>query len=297
METIARHPLAQMPAVAPALRAGHLLATEARPAVQGVFPLRFCSTAIMAPQPSLGLAVAMTGWLLLTIAIYLLNGLSDVAGDRLNGSGRPLASGLVNLATARLATATCALTGVATCYTFSAGMGALSLAMLALGVGYSYGPRWKAGRVSASLVIGTGAALTYLAGAAAADVDSWKLIAFIVALSAWIALASASKDFSDVIGDRAAGRRTAPVELGLALASRDLAASTTAAATLLAAVSLGLGVQPIPAGVVVAGSATLTFVLMASRNTRASIAARTPYRIYMVTQYAACAGLLAGAMT
>lgn len=296
METIARYPRIHLPAVAPALRAVHLLATEARPAVQGVFLLRFCSTAIMAPRPSLSLAVAMTGWLMLTIAVYLLNGVSDVAGDRMNGSRRPLASGLVNLATARAAAAACALTGVATCYTYSDAMGALSLAMLTLGLGYSYGPQWKTGRLSASLVIGTGAALTHLAGAAAAGIQSWRLIAFIVALSAWIAVASASKDFSDVIGDRAAGRCTAPVELGLALASRHLAASTTAAASLLAAVSLGLGVQPIPSSVVVGGSATLAFVLVVPRTTRASIAARTPYRIYMVTQYAACAGLLAGAM-
>lgn len=286
-----------MPTVAAALRAVHLLAIEARPAVQGVFVLRFGSTALIASHPSPGLAVAMLGWLLVTIAIYLLNGASDVAGDRLNESARPLAAGLVDLATAWFATGCCALAGVAMCYTLSADLGALSLAMLALGVGYSYGPCWKTRRLSASLVIGTGAALTYLAGAAAANTASWPLIAFIIALSAWIALASASKDFSDVIGDRAVGRRTAPVVMGLAPASRHLAMTTAAAASLLASVSLGLGVQPISTAVVLAGTATLALVMAASRNASTSIAVRTPYRIYMLTQYGACGGLLVGAVS
>jgi len=252
--------------------------------------------ALVAADPTPAIMLAATGWLLLTVAIYLLNGVSDVAGDKLNKSPRPLAAGLVDVATARRAAAACGLIGVATCFTHSVTLGALSIVMLALGSGYSYGPCWKVGRCSASIVIGAGAALTYVGGAAVAGVASWQVMAFTTALSLWIAFASASKDFSDVIGDRMAGRRTMPVELGYDLASRRLATATTAAAGLVVAVSLTLRVHIVTAGVVVVGTAVLAFALAAARDAGSPRATRSPYRIYMVTQYAACAGLLAGAV-
>lgn len=294
METIARHASAHVQAAA-VLRTVQLLATEARPAVQAVFLLRFASMALVAPDPSPAIVLATSGWLLLTVAIYLLNGVSDLTGDKLNESSRPLADGLVDVETAQFAAAACALTGVATCFTISVILGALSIAMLTLGVGYSYGPCWKAGRYAASIVIGGGAALTYVAGAAVAGVASWQLLTFTTALSVWIAFASASKDFSDIIGDRVAGRRTIPVELGYDRASRHLAIATTLAAAMVVGVSITLGVHSIATGVIVAGTAVLAFALAAARNA-GSQPTRTPYRVYMVTQYAACAGLLAGAV-
>jgi len=294
METIARHPSAHVQAAA-VLRTVQLLAAEARPAVQAVFLLRFASMALVAPDPSPAIALGATGWLLITVAIYLLNGVSDLAGDKVNGSSRPLAAGVLDLATVRFAAAACGLTGVATCCSSSLVLGALSIAILMLGLGYSYGPCWKDGRYAASIVIGAGAALTYVAGAAVAGVANWQLMTFTTALSAWIGLASASKDFSDVIGDRMAGRRTIPVELGFEVASRHLAMTTTSAAALVVGVSITLGVYSITTGVIVAGTAVLAFALASARNA-GSQPTRTPYRVYMVTQYAACAGLLAGAV-
>lgn len=295
MELIARHANASVSA-ATTCRTVQLLAAEARPAVQAVFLLRFASMALLAPDPSPSIALGATGWLLVTVAIYLLNGISDLAGDKVNGSSRPLAAGVVDVATARFGATACSLTGVATCCVLSPLLGSLSIAILMMGLGYSFGPCWKDGRYAASIVIGAGAALTYIAGAAVAGVASWQLMAFTISLSAWIGLASASKDFSDVSGDRMAGRRTIPVELGFDMASRHLALTTASAAAIVMFVSIALGVHTITTGVTIAGTAVLAFVLAAARKDEFQFQGRTPYRVYMVTQYAACAGLLAGAL-
>src|SRR6478609_9228145 len=69
---------------------------EGRPVVMGVFALRFVVGTQLADgadwsSPRLWLATA--SWLLAVWAVYLINGISDIGGDRLNGSSRPLASG------------------------------------------------------------------------------------------------------------------------------------------------------------------------------------------------------------
>jgi 4-hydroxybenzoate polyprenyltransferase len=212
----------------------------------------------------------------------------------LNGSSRPLATGLVDLGTARIVAASCATCGVAIGLATCAGLGALSIALLVLGVGYSYGPCWKSGRRSAGVVIGAGAALTYCAGAVVGDVATWQLVAFTTALSVWVAMASASKDFSDIIGDRRSGRRTAPVELGSDEASRRLTSTTSLASVLVAGVTVTLGVRPIAAGCIVLGTVVLGLVLGSTRDPTSRVSTRAAYRVYMVTQYAACGGLLLG---
>lgn len=294
MDTIARLPSTHLRAAA-ALGTARLLAREARPAVQAVFLLRFVSTAL-APDPSLSIVLETTGWLLVTVAIYLLNGLSDLVGDQVNGSSRPLAAGHLDVATARSAVTACGLIGVSTCFCSSLALGALSIAMLALGVGYSYGPCWKAGRLAASTVIGAGAGLTYMAGAMSAGVASWDLIIFTTAVSVWIGAASASKDFSDVTGDRIAGRHTIPVDFGYAVASRRLAMTTTAATAMVVCISTAVGSFSLTTGVIISGTAVLAFVLTMAPAAGPWFPGRTPYRIYMVTQYTACAGLLACAL-
>jgi 4-hydroxybenzoate polyprenyltransferase len=265
--------------------------------VQGIFMLRFLAVAALAPSQTLSTAVAAAGWLCIIVAIYLLNGLSDLEGDRLNGSRRPLASGRLDPATAWAMTAALAVAGLAVCSAHSANLGTLASCMLLLGGGYSYGPCWKASRHAAGIVIGAAAAITYAAGAVAVDAASWQLLAFTTSVSAWIAFACAAKDLSDVAGDRAMGRQTAPIALGLDGARRRLAAATTVAAAAVLMISAVLGIYGLPALAIALGTTVLALSLTIKQRPLCSRRPRAPYRVYMVTQYAACAGLAAGLTT
>lgn len=285
------------PIAAVALSTIRHMAVESRPAVQAVFLLRFASMGVVALDLASAVVLGAVGWLHITTAIYVLNGMSDLNGDRANGSNRPLAVGLLGIATARSAVAICALTGLALSFTTSLTLGMLSTAMLLLGLGYSYGPCWKAGRHSACCVIGAGAALTYSAGAAAGGAMTSPALSYTAMLSIWIAFASVSKDFSDTHGDRLTGRRTAPVELGHAQASRALTISTTLAAAALVAVSTACDHYWMPTIAIVSGTAALTVALLLPQEPASRSRSRRPYRIYMVTQYAAGAALLATAVT
>src|SRR5437763_7685250 len=73
---------------------------ESRPPVQVIFQLRFLTGYLLArPLPGIRGATtfvpAAALWLLATVAIYLLNGCADVTEDRVNGSSRPIAAGLL----------------------------------------------------------------------------------------------------------------------------------------------------------------------------------------------------------
>src|SRR5262245_60636507 len=78
---------------------------EARPVVLVMFVLRYLTAAALAggaDRAAPGRVVAgAAAWLLAVLSIYLINGTTDVAEDRVNGSGRPVASGRLPLATAR----------------------------------------------------------------------------------------------------------------------------------------------------------------------------------------------------
>lgn len=76
---------------------------EARPAVQGIFLLRFLAGASFAGSFSGGevsnfaLWTGVALWICATLSVYILNGIMDVEEDRINGSSRPVASGKLSV--------------------------------------------------------------------------------------------------------------------------------------------------------------------------------------------------------
>lgn len=257
---------------------------ESRPVVQAVFLIRFAATSELLLHPLTRSLIVGLGWVLVTGAIYVMNGLSDLAGDRANGSERPLASGRL---CARTAAVLCGLTGalgVGLCLLISLACGVLAGLMAVAGVAYSLGPKLKAHAVGAALTIGIGAGLTYLAGWAARGAIDLNRVGLGLALSCWVAAACSSKDFSDVHGDRLMGRRTLPVVLGARVAAT-VVSGLSALAVLLVLLT-GRELDLLVVGALGLG----TLVLVASSRgidvAQGRKVARRPYRVYMATQYA-----------
>lgn len=269
------------------------LLREARPAVQAVFALRLVVAATVAVGPAaldrprtLGL---IASWLALTLAVYVFNGLTDVAGDRCNGSSRPIAAGLLAPRTAGLAVGAIAAAGMLGCALDDPLALVPAGLFLTLGWTYSAGPRFKAHPCGFALVIGLGAALAYTAGWTLHPVQPAGLAAE-AAIATWIGMCCAAKDFSDVDGDRQDGRRTWPVVLGADRAA--LVVGVAAVGTASAAMAFAI-VAPtvLPAAVVLlVGSAWLATRLHSCVRTagddRRGIR-RRPYRAFLATQYVA----------
>lgn len=275
---------------------------EARPAVQIIFLLRFFSGVALAAESAGSLpwkSVAPTAacWLATTTTVYLVNGISDIPGDTVNRSTRPLASGalpsrsatIIAVATALFAVATAALAGGAPTV-------ALTLAMLTLGCAYSLGRHPLKNRMSGFLLtVVAGGMLTYLAGWTSVAPAAWypEFVLFAVAMSAWMGFGGATKDLSDVDGDRLGGRRTWPVVLGERRARLAMAASALCVgAGFLVTALLAAPALLAPGGALLAGSLLLAVTVRSNgfpegRNTR-----RQPYKVFMITQYIAHATLL-----
>lgn len=272
---------------------------EGRPVVIGVFALRFVVGTLLvadAQWTSPMLWAAATSWLLAVWAVYLINGISDIEGDRLNGSSRPLATGRLGT---RPATA------------FAVALLALSLLMatlfpnpfllavvafVCLGLVYSLGP-WAAKKagVAALAVAAAGVFLTYLAAAhVVADAVPASAFAFATVASSWIVVVGHTKDFGDVAGDEAEGRRTLPVILGEERARAVVAIGTGIVAA--AALVLGVIVGQLRALLVlgVAGPIVIVFVLVAGGGDRGR--EKRPYRSFMAGQYALNVAALLGAL-
>lgn len=275
------------------LRLPRDLLREARPAVQAVFALRVVVAATVAVGPvgldrlrTLGL---IGSWLALTQAVYVFNGLTDVAADRCNGSSRPIAAGLLAPRTAGLAVAALAAAGMLGCALadplalIPAGL------FLMLGWAYSAGPRLKAHPCGFALVIGLGAALAYMAGWTLHPVQPACLAAE-ATIATWVGVCCAAKDFSDIDGDRQDGRRTWPVVLGAHRAA--FVVGVAALGTALAAMAFAV-VAPtvLPAAVVLlVGSAWLATRLRSCVRLTADDCReirRRPYRAFLATQYLA----------
>lgn len=278
-----------------AWNAARAVLAESRPCVQSVVALRLLCATDLLLQPSVRRAVVLVGWLLLSMAVYLLNGLSDVDADRANGSSRPIASGRLGIATA---TSWCvALVGAGLAAALCAGplVTLAALAYLALGWAYSAGPALKDHRYGSVLAIGGGAGLTYAAGLVVAHRAEWRELTLVLLLSAWIGVGSMSKDFSDVEGDAVAGRRSAPVLLGTRRAATTLAwqtLPTSVAVTLLAGTSHSAAASA-PGVVLVVGSLLLTVAARRFGSDRRRAVRRIPYRVFLTTQYLANTALLA----
>lgn len=267
---------------------------ESRPVVQAIFQVRFLTGFLLA-RPAWGVRLvtsffpAAAIWLCATVAIYLLNGCADVTEDRVNGSSRPIAAGLLP---ARLAfrvvgvLSAIALGGSALVVRRLTGLVAV---LLLLGALYSLSPvaakRWS---IPAAVVAGSGGLVTYLAGAVTVGRINSDLLAFALLMSAWMGLVGTmTKDLSDVEGDVAAGRRTLACTRGESYARRLVAAvAVTVAAGGLVAVRR----QPLlkaPAAVCVLGAIVLVLGLSPALSGGSPMRRRLPYRIFMTVQYLA----------
>jgi len=274
---------------------------EARPVVQGIFALRFCCAALLADHHTNGAVwprvVAVLGcWVAATWAIYLLNGVADVVEDRENGSVRPIARGILPVDFAKSVVVGMSAVAIGFAALISPVVCLLVALHLAAGIAYSTGPRPLKGNVPGFFgAVVTLGGLTYLCGwyASGATEIGAPLLLFGGAMSLWMGFGGATKDLSDIAGDRLAGRRTLPVVAGdrAARIAMAIGASAVGWGFLLAALRWAPSVAPV-GFVVCAGSVALTLVVSSNVSRGERFRRRRPYRTFMITQYTAHLTLL-----
>ncbi|WP_336087712.1 UbiA prenyltransferase family protein [Nocardia sp. SSK8] len=268
----------------------HAVLREARPVVLGMFLLRLVVGVAQGTGITTASALVLTGWMALVTAVYLMNGLSDLTGDIANGSRRPLAAGELSVETARTAVGVLTVAGLLCCAAAGVTQFLLAVVFSALGAGYSYGPKFKERTSSASFAAGAGIALTYLA-MWSVDPHSLTIVLVDIAVAGWVSLCCAVKDFSDVHGDRLAGRRTWPVRFGERRAAQLISALSISFAAALCALGVFVAAVLPVAAVLLVGALVVAVRALTGTDPRA------PYRAFMVTQLAANACLFGVAVT
>ncbi len=288
-----------LPTAHPVVRARHTWSTtpravfaESRPVVQLIFLMRATATSGIVYRPDVHILFGLIGWCSLTIAIYVFNGVTDLAADTANHSVRPIASGLLTRTAAIAWCVALSVVGLCGCWYAAPVEFGLGVFMLVIGWAYSAGPSLKNSATGFALVIGIGAALTYAAGWVAAGRFTAHDLVLAVCISAWVGLCCASKDFSDVDGDRVAGRHTWPVVLGPRRAANLLAVLALGGSTTVLVIAVATGAHPLPAATLLLGS-----ILLAAITSRSAIASdrnvrRRPYRMFVATQYATNGAML-----
>lgn len=272
---------------------------EGRPVVIGIFVLRFVVGTLLAggaDWSSATLWAATASWSLAVWAVYLINGISDLAGDRLNGSSRPLAAGRLEVWSASVITAALLVLSLLLASLLGCPFLLAVVAFVLLGLVYSVGPlAAKRAAVAALAVAAAGVFLTYAAAAlVVAEAVPAHVLAFAAVASAWIAVVGHTKDFGDVAGDAADGRRTLPVLLGAERARVLLALGTGAVSAV--ALTLGTIVQQLRALITlgVAGPIVIAVTLLVGTGDRRR--EKRPYTSFMAGQYALNVAALLGAL-
>ncbi|GIH96796.1 UbiA family prenyltransferase [Planobispora siamensis] len=276
-----------------------LCLAEARPLVLAVSLLRFLTGVALAlpvvavPGPSTVLRGA-AAWVLSIFAVYLLNGVTDVAEDRINGSGRPIARGDLDRRTAAVVAAAGAGLAMLATVGLPEPMTWIVAGNLVLGYLYSGPPlRLKGSAGGTVAVLCLSGLLSYLGGfvvatAGGTDVSVPSgLVVFAAAAIGWMVLVGVpAKDLSDIDGDAAAGRRTFGVLVGerrarlaMAVASLALCAALGAAVWWLGAPLLGVFLA------MAAGSAGVVAVTRRRRAEKGRRSLRRPYGVFMGTQH------------
>lgn len=242
----------------------------------------------MSPGPWLGAAM----WACVTLAVYVFNGATDVEEDEANRSARPIASGRLAAGRAVRAAVGLGVSGVLGSVALGLhGVAAAAAMALALGVLYSAPPlrlkRWPSGlAVTATL----GVLLTYYAGHAANGGGGARTetAVFAVAMALWVGLVGQTKDFSDVEGDRRAGRKSLPVVRGERAAGLFVAGAALGIGAGFASFAFFSASEELlwPAGVLAVGAAAVAVVALGpwSKGGRRR-RRRRPYRVFMGTQY------------
>ncbi|MCW2523423.1 MAG: homogenitisate phytyltransferase [Frankiales bacterium] len=269
------------------LRLARDLLAESRPPVQFVFALRFVVASDLLYRPSLRAGLALLGWLCLSVAIYVFNGVTDVAADVLNLSGRPIAAGRLAPQTALTCCVLLSIVGTALLARQGLVLVVLALVFLLVGWAYSAGPSWKEDPIGFGVVIGAGAAVTYGAGWTTRGSLSASEIITGLAVALWVGLCCACKDFSDIEGDAAAGRRTWPVLLGRERARTLIAVLAIAMSAGALGLALALGSGLSTACLLLGGSLGLTVTLASSARAATRGRRRLSYRVFLTTQYLA----------
>lgn len=268
------------------------LIVESRPGVQLVFVLRFLAGSGLLRHPTAHAAEAVVAWAMLTTAIYVFNGVTDVPTDAANNSARPIVSGQLSVRTALLWCMLLTATGLLLCWWVSELECVLGAGILALGWAYSAGPSLKNASAGFAVVIGVGAALTYIAGWVARGHISTKDLIMALSISLWVGLCCASKDFSDIDGDRLSGRHTWPVVLGARPAARLLAILAVTGAGCMLTTTLLTAMTVVPVAVMGTGSVALAITARSSAARSLRRVRRRPYRVFMATQYATNAAVM-----
>src|SRR3954466_11060842 len=172
---------------------------EARPAVQGIFLLRFLAGASLATGSVINLSMWGGAVLLVctTLSVYILNGIMDVDEDRINGSSRPVASGKLAVAHAAWVTAGLAVLSVVGSVALGGSMVWSIVVLLALGWLYSGPPFYLKRSSTAWAILGIIVALvTYNAGYASngggGNIHSFLI--FATAMALWLGIVSQTKD-------------------------------------------------------------------------------------------------------
>lgn len=269
---------------------------EARPAVQGIFLLRFLAGASFAgPLFAGGINPSLWGgavvWICAILAVYILNGVMDVEEDRINASSRPVASGKLPVAQAAWVTAGLAVVSVVGSLALGGLMVVSVLMLLALGWMYSGPPFYLKRSPSGWAILGIIVALlTYnagrMAGGHGGDLHSFLVFAVIMAL--WLGIVSQTKDLSDIEGDKQAGRRSGPVIWGenvARLVFSGVALCIGGGYILLAA--LFAPSLLVPAFVVALGAVAVTVVTLGPWSRGDKSRRRRSYKAFMLTQYGA----------
>lgn len=237
-------------------------------------------------QHPASLALASTTMCASVACVYLYNGLTDIAGDRINGSRRPLAQGELTVDEVRWTiTGLIALVAAAS-LAVPVWVSACNALMLVLGYFYSGGRAPVKVRGSLGLAVAaSGAVLPYVSGAVATS-GRIPLVTLTTALTlgSWVWAVGPTKDLSDVEGDTLAGRHTLPVRHG----PRRARALISLRAILLAAVAVTLGAsgRAAPALLVALPCAGLIVIsCAASGGSPSRSLARRPYRVFMTSQF------------
>lgn len=286
-----------------ALSAARLCFIEARPVVQGIFLLRIVASFFLAVYAAStvpgvsglsslsSLTILSAAWVCITSSIYLYNGVQDVAEDRVNASERPIARRELSEPVVLLGVCLFGIVGLVGIGIAHTDLLWAAAAMLVLGWLYSGPPlylkRWPTGL---AVIVVSAATLTYYSGytAAGGGSDMAPLIVFAGAMAAWMGLVGQTKDLSDVTGDRSSGRRSLPVVWGESRARIAVSVAAVAVALGFLTSSLYFAGGLLPAAIVVCGGAVAVSAVSLSLWGRGDKEkSRRPYKVFMVTQYAA----------
>jgi 4-hydroxybenzoate polyprenyltransferase len=233
-------------------------------------------------------------WLCLCVAIYVVNGIADVQGDRHNRSARPIASGALDVQAATQAVLVLVLCGLFLAALVSAQMIIVFALMFGVGWMYSCGTRPLKNSLVGLVTSGTALGmLSHLAGwvAAGGGALGVDVVVLGAGLALWMGLVgTATKDLKDVAGDRLTGRRTLPVLLGAERAKviAGVVAVSHGCLLLVTAWSLAPGML-LSAGCMLVGACGVAVLVSCSSERRAG---RNAYGMYMVTQYVATLAVL-----